>query len=292
MGNMVVEQKLAYPLSSNIMTHMVYVVKTLKSVLRQSGKINIAQYRTLGFLARGPLCPTPSGIAQALRLSPSSVAETLDSLSRIGYVAVACNADDRRRRVITLLPEGARALAEAERAAAGFVERLWRPLAAEHKRLMLEGCIKGDRLRGIPVAGADAARAILLYVENACIVDELMVEAVQRNGMSLNEFRVLFELVQGGRPQRSATLARKLLLRPNEVTKAASSLLARGQVDRRTDPHDQRSHLLAPTQQGVAVVDRVAPQVDATFCTGTYQTTPAERARYLEIADLVVGSLG
>lgn len=285
------ELGLSYPLSSNIMTHMTYIVKGLKDVLRRNSRLNIAQYRVLGLLMRTSAAVAPNEIARRLSLSPSAVAGALDALAAGGCVAMARDPDDRRRKSIEVLPEGARQAAEAERAAAEFVQQLWRPLSNQQKRLILDGCLKTDRLRSTRADGPDSAHGILLYIENACTVVQKVTQAVRPAGLSLNEFRVLFELATNPQTTRSSDLSRRLCLRSNEVAMTVGALAGQGLVEQTLDACDQRCQRLALTELGWQRTAAAAPLVDAVFCSGTYQTTAGERAAFLAIADLVVEAL-
>ena len=84
------------------------------------------------------------------------------------------------------------------------------------------------------------------------------IEAVfQRHGLSIGEFDVLAALRRAGEPyeQRPTQLASTLMLSPAGMTNRLDRLEKRGWLERRSDPDDRRSWIVALTAAGRAVVD-------------------------------------
>jgi DNA-binding MarR family transcriptional regulator len=81
---------------------------------------------------------------------------------------------------------------------------------------------------------------------------------------------VLVELLNRG-PQRVGELAHALGTDPSTVSRQVTALVDAGLVERRADPHDGRSHLLAATASGAqrcAVGRRRRVEVIATILSG------------------------
>jgi DNA-binding MarR family transcriptional regulator len=82
--------------------------------------LTVAQYRLLGFFARGP--STPSEIAHWLGVRKQSVTRQLDALVQEGLLARRVDEHDRRRVVHTVTPAGRRVLDGAEAAIEAYLE--------------------------------------------------------------------------------------------------------------------------------------------------------------------------
>lgn len=281
--------QLKYPLSSNLMTHMIYVTNSLKAIMRRCG-ITITQYRVLAFLIRSKTEQTPSALAAGLRMSQSSISSALDGLLEKEAVVIVPDEADRRARLVVLTAEGESLAADAELEAAAFVRRFWTPLNQEQRDTILEGCAKNDVSIGPAATRGVEARGIMLYMENAVAVSTRMSEVVRGFGISVGEFRVLFELRGKHGGAQPSQIAYGLCMRPNEVSRVLDSLARKDYVH--TDAaHDRRSLIAEITTAGYDVVRRCAVAVDAMYGHGLYETTPEERHEFSEVADLVVGNL-
>src|SRR5690349_2401527 len=77
------------------------------------------------------------------------------------------------------------------------------------------------------------------------------------HGLNAGEFDVLAALRREGDPfvLTPSALARTLMLSPAGMTNRLDRLVERGLVDRRADPDDRRSVLVALTPEGRRVVD-------------------------------------
>lgn len=96
------------------------------------------------------------------------------------------------------------------------------------------------------------------------------VESVfERHGIGVGEFDVLAALRRGGEPYEAmpSGLARGLMLSPAGMTNRLDRLEEAGLIERRPDPDDRRSTLVALTDAGLrtvdaAVTDHVANEAD------------------------------
>jgi DNA-binding MarR family transcriptional regulator len=74
-----------------------------------TGGLSLARTKVLQVLdRRGPL--SQSALAEELGHAPRSVTQSLEALEREGLVERATSSDDRRAKLVTLTPEGAKAL--------------------------------------------------------------------------------------------------------------------------------------------------------------------------------------
>lgn len=78
-------------------------------------------------------------------------------------------------------------------------------------------------------------------------------------GLRIPEWRLVAVLAEGeGATQQALGVATRM--DKVTVSRAAAALVERGLVERRPNPGDQRSHLLALTATGRALYDEVAPK--------------------------------
>lgn len=134
---------LEYPLSSSIVTHMFYIDRSLRAVMRQCS-LNLAQYRMLGLLARSRNGLSPKQLAEGLSLTQGSIASALGELQRWGFVALDSIEGDRRRKLVTLTTAAEAVISDVDVRASLFVRDLWRPLTAEQQEAILAGCEAAD----------------------------------------------------------------------------------------------------------------------------------------------------
>jgi DNA-binding MarR family transcriptional regulator len=68
--------------------------------------------------------------------------------------------------------------------------------------------------------------------------------------MSLDEYDVLYQLAQAGRPLRMSELAGRVLISRPAATRVVDRLVRRGWLDRRNDDRDRRTVLVSITEPG------------------------------------------
>lgn len=87
------------------------------------GQLSAAQFGVIGkLIAEGP--QTPSALATAMALSKPTMSHALARLELAGLVAVAVDADDRRRKHVTLTGEGEAAYVRGGSALAPMLQAL------------------------------------------------------------------------------------------------------------------------------------------------------------------------
>lgn len=103
-------------------------------------------------------------------------------------------------------------------------------------------------------------------------------------GLRIAEWRLVAVVAEGqGLTQQALGVATRM--DKVTVSRAAIALVERGLLDRRSNPADQRSHLLSLTRAGRALYDEVAPkalEMEARLFAGF---TAAERAAFRDMLD-------
>ena len=76
-----------------------------------AGGLSLARTKVLEVLARHPSPLRQSELAEALGHAPRSVTQAVEALERDGLVTRTPSTEDRRSKLVTLTPQGAKALA-------------------------------------------------------------------------------------------------------------------------------------------------------------------------------------
>jgi long-chain acyl-CoA synthetase len=97
--------------------------------------LTLPQYRVLGILAEGSAAA--SGLAGRLAVRPSSVTAIIDGLLAKGLVDRRHEEGDRRRIALRLTDEGARTVAEADRAVDAYLASIAEHLPDEDAAMVL-----------------------------------------------------------------------------------------------------------------------------------------------------------
>ena len=87
----------------------------------------------------------------------------------------------------------------------------------------------------------------------ANLLDKVLAQAMEANGLNIGEFEVLAALVRHGPPfeTRPTELTRSLIITPGAVTARLAALERRGLIARRPDENDGRVQLVALTARGL-----------------------------------------
>lgn len=91
----------------------------------------------------------------------------------------------------------------------------------------------------------------------AAVGSRLVEEVFARHDLTIGEFDVLAALRRSGQPHEMTptVLSRLLMLSPAGMTNRVDRLEAAGLVQRRADPADRRSSIVALTDEGLRTID-------------------------------------
>ncbi len=114
------------------------VLGQLMRRLRAEHGFPLSQGAVLGRLDRsGPM--SIGELAEAERVRPQSMGQTIQDLEADGLIARRCDEADRRRTIVDLTPEGRRVLAEERRRREGWLaEAIDQDLTVGERRLLLD----------------------------------------------------------------------------------------------------------------------------------------------------------
>jgi DNA-binding MarR family transcriptional regulator len=134
-------------LASSIRRSVVRLMRRLR-LERPDEALSLFKLSVLGLLYRkGPATATELAAQEHIR--PQSLTRLLASLERRGFVSRQPDGADRRRLLITLTPEGKKALAaDIRMKEAWLTQEMKRALSPEERTLLLQGSRLLDRLAG------------------------------------------------------------------------------------------------------------------------------------------------
>ncbi len=277
-------------ITSDLLTLVSYVNIMARPLMREQTGLSITQYRILSVLERQATSMYVKDIGAYLQLSVPTITEALKELQAKGYVEKDRDDADRRMVSVALSSDGQHVIREGDLALAHFVQDLWRPIPDEYKNTLIDGALQIDRRFKGTLPQQDA-RLISLYLEVFFITQSVFEAEVKQHGITVGQFRVLFELAQRSEPVSMKNLGRTLLIRPNKLTPMADALVERGLAERCESTADLRSFMLSITDAGRALEQKVSPAIDRAFSQGTYDTSPEDRRTYIDEADLIVRDL-
>lgn len=111
-----------------------------------------------------------------------------------------------------------------------------------------------------PGSNRPAKAVVLRILRLARLLSDALAGSLENGGVSGSEWSVLFSIRAAGPPYASTPRAinRVVGMSSGGLTNLVSAMEARGLVERRPNPDDSRSVLVALTRQGHEVVDAVA----------------------------------
>lgn len=276
--------KLRYPLTSELMTFVHTLNRTIERMLRRECDLSVVQYRALSCMRQaGEL--EEAAMQRVMATSASQLSQGLGGLAACGF------AQSRRYRGPTklwrLTPAGNRAIENADAVLIEACDDVFGPLGPE-----LGGAIRAGSMLTNQRHGVVRIEGGRFFEEHACFeaflqAERFTKESTQAFGLSETEFRILFELLVGGPVSKSA-LSKRLKLSPSIITDACKQLESRSLVKAIRNAADKRVHVMALTEQARALTEEVAEFVDARAFEDLRPTSVEERELYQRMADILV----
>ena len=130
-------------------------------------------------------------------------------------------------------------------------------------------------------ATADAAGGVgLLPGRTVAWLAKSLDRALAGEGLSLPQYRLLAFLSEGS--SAATALAGQLAVSPPSLTALADGLVARGLVERRTDPADRRRVAHVVTRKGLHALAAADRAVERQLTTLAQRLPPARRRRAID----------
>jgi DNA-binding MarR family transcriptional regulator len=210
-------------------------------------------------------------LARAAGVDKSTTAYVLDNLQARGWIArVACS-DDRRRALVSLLPDGVARIGRIRADYAELQRQLMRPLGESNfPRLAAMLHKLGANPMGAAPLWVPACHPAVGIVDGAfSFLSRRMLQLLQAQfvactpglNLTLRQFSAL--LILSLQPSFTQVgFARMFGLDPSTCGVILRGLMARGLIQFDISPHDRRERLYAITDAGRATVIEVQPLVD------------------------------
>lgn len=276
--------ELKYPISSDLLTFVHTLNRTIECSLRDECGLSIVQYRALSCLHQAGEFGE-SRMSFVLSVSPSHLSQALRAIAAREY-ALSRTAQGPSK-LWWLTAKGERAVANADLSLVDACNRVFGPLGPELGSAIRAGSMLTNQRHGL--VRIENGR---FFEEHACFEAFLMAERITKEStkaheLTETEFRILFELHVGG-PSAKSALSRKLLLAPSVISDACRALAARSLITQAEGTADRRVHVMALTEAGRMLVEAAAEHVDRRSMEDLRPSSEEERALYQRMANIVV----
>lgn len=223
--------------------------------------LTMTQYLVLVRLENAGAPLSMSDLAQLLLLGPSAVTAAVEGLSRIGALERLFPESDRRMVKVALLDRGRQLVAGVDCIFTEAFHRVTKIISDKNALVLAQRVVDIVEYYGIARKNGGKTRIDTAFFEVAILMRAQIEHALQRFGLSVNEYRVLHRLAVTCEGVRPGVLSDQLGIRPNGVTAAVSKLVDGGYVRRTRDPLDRRAQCLEITSEGFTLASNVAPVV-------------------------------
>lgn len=273
--------------TSDLMTYSINYDRCAARALKGECGLSVTEYRMLAFLSDHVSGAGPSELARTLSTSPATITVSADKLAGRGLVE---RPDDARSLRVT--KAGIDLALDADLVLAQAHEEYFSALSPQQKAVVDTGSIitnknldEGSRMRqGHFFSAFETLHAFLL-------VEESLTKSVHIEGLSLNGFRILFELSQRGGNARMGAIGDYLVIAAPTMTYAVGKLESAGLVAREAQPGDRRSASIGITAKGREVFSRTLEKVEAVYTTDIRSSSAREQDSYKDAAAIVASSL-
>ncbi|MDR1185730.1 MAG: MarR family transcriptional regulator [Coriobacteriales bacterium] len=280
-----------YPLTTDLLALSPMWAHQLRGELLPCD-LTISQLRLLSFLAMHHDDPRPSQLAQALQMKPNSVRFVVERLVERGLIRREDSSSRARSKSIRVLPRGIDCLNNALEATERVANRLMDPLGPFLCRNLYEmandylAILRKDALPrttvhehplGIGILLSDTLFASTLFIRNL----------LRAYGLSLTEFRVLFELNECPSGLHPSELAVRLLVPLPDLTVAIAHLSDQGFINVARERLDKRAILAELSSRSFALICQALPSIDRFYCEASSGFPPINRFFVLKTASLM-----
>lgn len=273
--------------TSDLMTYSINYDRRAAHALKGECGLSVTEYRMLAFLSDHAPGTGPSELARTLSTSPATVTVSANKLVGRGLV-------ERRDggRTLRATKAGVDLALDADLVLAQAHEEYFSALSPQQKAVVDTGSIitnknldEGSRMRqGHFFSAFETLHAFLL-------VEESLTKSVHTEGLSLNGFRILFELSQRGGGARMGAIGDYLVISAPTMTYAVGKLESAGLVARKAQPGDRRAASIAITAKGEEVFGRALGKAEAVYTTDIRSSSAREQDSYKDAAAIVASSL-
>lgn len=276
--------------TSDLMTYVLAYIDQASSALHDECGLGLLEYRMLAYLADHVDGVGPSSLARILTTSPASITIAANKLAGKGLVSRGGAETSSRHLGIT--KAGIDASRDADIVLASAHEQYFSPLPPHLKATVDIGSIVTNQTTPENVRIRDGHFFSAFETLHAFLtVERLLTVSTHKFGLSLTQFRVLFEIDRQGGTSQPGTLSHALLLAPASIAHALRGLESAGRVVRTRPATDKRMADISLTETGRELYARALQGVEMVFTTDIRESTRRERDVYKDAAMIMVSSL-
>ncbi len=146
-----------------------------------------------------------------------------------------------------------------------------------------------ERIQQLRAFRSAAHEAVISLAVAADHLDQVTEAVCQRHGLTADQYnvlRILRGVHPGGHPR--CEIARRMIHRSPDVTRMLDRLVRLGAVSRARNPEDRRESIASITRAGLALLERVDPDLQRAQAELTSPLSEAELRRLSRLCDALV----
>lgn len=254
------ENAFAFDFTADYLTMMAVLERSIAQQLNESCGITVLQYRMmLRLLAEGSLQTTV--LARSLSVGLSTASMAVAKLADAGLVSRHEDARDMRTVALRLTRKGRAQVKRADQDVMAMMADYWRSLTPEQLQAALASSASAVQRHSAPRIEDGRQRMDTALVDTVIISRTLTGRALQAQGLTINDFRVMLALrLQDGTGTATET-AQFLFLNSSDITPCLKNLEARGLITRHRSPKNRRVRIIELTAEGRRRTSELMPVV-------------------------------
>lgn len=255
------ENERAFTTTSDYLTMMDVLAKAIGRTLRDACALTPLQYRLMLRLACSEEVPRAGDLAEALAVGPSTVSTAIAKLVDRGLVRRCESAADMRCIDLAVTKKGATVIRCADDAVFAMMSDYWNSLSRKQYQAALISALSAVERHSFVRQENGRPRADTALVDTIFISHILTAHALQVEGYTVGDFRVLLALRIMGDAQSGVAVARFLFLNSSDITSSLKNLEKRGLIARCRDESNRRKRIVTLTDAGKREVEKLLPVV-------------------------------
>lgn len=242
------------------MTTFAAASKHVTDAISRSGNISVTQFRIMLELTSSGEGLRIVEVSKRLLMKPNTITLAVNQLEESGLVVRRNDPADRRGIWLMLTEEGLSFVESLNTQIRSSLDELWEPLSQRQVDLIFQGTdLITTRMGGQPEKGAAYSR-LSTYITTVVTVNKVIADALKSSGLSVPEFRILFELESRGSVS-GTQIGTALDMKPSFVTATTDDLAARELVSKLKNSSDRRVATVSLTSTGRELVHAATENV-------------------------------
>lgn len=254
------ENAFALEFMSDYLSMMDILAKAISHALSNSCSLTSLQYRILVRLHSAQTLLAKQ-LASDLDMRTSTISVAVSKLAQKKLIARRDCATDMREVELSISAKGEQAIQVADAAIKAIMQSYWSSLTKKQLDAALQSSLSAVKIHSMPRVENGQTRMDTALVETVMISRMLTARALDKEGLTINDYRVMLTLRILGMQSSGAEIARFLFLNSSDITSCLKNLEARKLITRRRSDENRRIRIVELTQSGDAEVIRLTPIV-------------------------------